>query len=427
MGYDATHAGFDTPQLERARQALKPLVKRFAKEIRTTGRDMAVDFLCTGLEAVPVPVLNVALAKAVRRMFEGSPGNPPAELEEVLQLLEDMQRSDEGFAQGIDLLRIDLAEVAADVRAIREEMTDQRLGRLELTRVKTTLNWPVSDNEISALLANVGGGAVVVDEIIVHVESWEPEPTVDYSVPAAPLLELHLQAELNTTESDYPLFELNGVGSRIFEERGAGAERVVIDLSSPENVRYRLRLHVPFAEVSTGNTGTLVWPMAEEPPAMLPFVCGPGWQPVEVEKLHAKDAIYRDMAAKLAGLAEALAARPADAGYDPGFEARLEQLGVPSYVVSGFVFRNFVHCFVPLFGQLAPSDDRARALSIVAALLAAAPHQSLIDVPADGDLARAVTELARGNPQERINIELASRLADPTARATLSHNLRQTR
>ena len=391
--------------------------------MRTTGRDVAVEFLCTGLEAIPVPILNVALAKSVRRMLAGSPGNPPAELQEVLQLLEDMQRSDEAFEEGIGVLRIDLAEVAADVRAIREEMTDQRLSRLELVGVKTALNWPVSDNQISALLANLGGGAVVVDEIIIHVEGWEPEPTVDYSVPAAPLLELHLQAELNTSESEYGLFALNSVGSRIFDERGAGAERVVIDLSSPENVRYSLRLHVPFVEITTGKTGSLVWPSAEEPPAVIPFVCGPGWQSVEVEKLHAADAIFEDMATKLSGLADALAARPPESGYDPGFEASLEQLGIPSYIGGGFIFGHFVHCFVPLFAQLAPDDDRERALSIVGALLAAAPQESLTDVPADGDLARTLTALAHGTPKDQIATELALRLADPVARAALGQEL----
>ena len=48
-----------------------------------------------------------------------------------------------------------------------------------------------SDNRVSGLLANVGGGSVVVDELIVHVESWEPELRVDYSLPAAPLFELY--------------------------------------------------------------------------------------------------------------------------------------------------------------------------------------------------------------------------------------------
>jgi probable LLM family oxidoreductase len=425
VGDDATEPKVEPAALEQARSALNPLLKRVAKEMRTTGRDVAVEFLCAGLEAIPVPILNVALSKSVRRMLAGSPGNPPAELQEVLQLLEEMQRSDEAFEEGIGVLRIDLAEVAADVRAIREEMTDQRLSRLELVRVRTALHWPVFDNQISALLANVGGGAVVVDEIIIRVEGWEPEPTVDYSVPAAPLLELHLQAELNTRESDYGLFALNGVGSRIFDERGAGAERVVIDLSSPENVRYSLRLHVPFMEITTGTTGTLVWPPAEAPPAVFPFVCGPGWQNVDVTKLHAADAIFEDMTTKLSGLADALAARPSEPGYDPGFEASLEELGIPSYIGGGFIFGHFLHRFVPLFAQLAASDDREHALSIVGALLAAAPQESLADVPADGDLASALIELARGTPKEPIATELASRLADPTARAVLGQELRR--
>jgi len=420
MGYDATLPGLDRAQIEQARNALKSLLKRFGKEMRTTGKEMAIDFLCTGIEAIPVPVLNVALSKSVRRMLEGAPGSPPADLQELLQILEDMQRSDEQFEQGIALLRVDLAEVAADVRAIRQEMTDQKESRLALIGVKTELNWPVSDTTISALLANTGGGSVVVDEIFLHVESWQPEPTVNYSVPAAPLLELHLQAQLRTSEADYPLFKLNRVGSRLFEERGAGAERIVIDLSSPENVRYAVRLEVPYTEITTGSVGSLFWPPAGEPPLTLSFVCGPGWQPVEVGKLHGADTIYADMSAKLVGLTGALAARPAEPGYDPEFEARMEKLGIPSYTVDGGpIFGSFLRSFVPLFAQLAPGDDRQRALSIVASLLAAAPKESLFGLSADSPVARALVELARRTPNEQTAVELASRLGDPAVQAAL--------
>ena len=50
----------------------------------------------------------------------------------MLKILEDMQASDQRFDHGIELLQIDLAEIASDVRAIREEMTDQRQARLSL-------------------------------------------------------------------------------------------------------------------------------------------------------------------------------------------------------------------------------------------------------------------------------------------------------
>ena len=72
-----------------------------------------------------------------------------------------------------------------------------------------------------------------------------------------------------------------------------------------------------------------------------------------------------------------------------------------------------------MFAQLAPGDDRQRALSIVASLLAAAPKESLFGLSADSPVARALVELARRTPNEQTAVELASRLGDPAVQAAL--------
>jgi hypothetical protein len=421
MGFDAA-VRLDPADAESARGKLREGLTRFAQVVAAEGRDAAIDVLCVAVEGIPVPFLNGVLSRAVRRMLQGRDDARPEDIDEVLRLLDDMQSSNEEFERGLDRLRIDHADMAADIRDIRQWIAQAQTSRLGFRRGRAEHRWPVFDNRISGILANRGGGSVVVDEIVVHVEGFEAEPAVNYTVPAAPPLDLYLQAELRTDTADYPLLELNGEPERLFGPNLQGAERIFVDLSSRENVRYRLRLQIQFEDMATDTSDVLVWPAADEPPVTLAFACSPGWKEVKPEELHAADAVYRDMAEKLGGLADALAARPPTDEYDPELEARLDALGlcgVAAYARGGWLFRSFLERFVPLYAQIAPAAERGRALAIVAALLAAAPADSLAELDDASRLPPSLVELARGTPVEQRVSELAARLDDPGARAAL--------
>jgi hypothetical protein len=266
---------------QQAREYMRLLLERFRSQAVSAAPEMMVDALCAGLAAIPVPVLNTFLATAVRSMLSPDPDRPEAGIDDVLAILDHMQESDFQFKAGLSDLGVDVQEIADDIG----ELTRMMQARMESDRVQIRIlkpmpeiRWPDFDNRLSLLIANVGGGSVVVDEIFLDVERWEPERAVDYTVPGAPLPELVLRAELDTGRTQYPLLQLNGEPERVYNERGMGAERIRIDLSSEENARYWIRLRICFTDLSSGSEGTLFWPPESEDPWMLPFECAPGWQ-----------------------------------------------------------------------------------------------------------------------------------------------------
>ena len=271
-------------QLTTAREHLRAVLDRLVGAARTTGREMAVDALCSGLEAIPVPVLNTALAKTVRRLL-AEPERGPS-LDDIVSMLEAMLASDRAFEDGLLAFGLDLEAMAADITAIRAAIELQAEPRLRLLDLATELRWPVLDNRLSALIANTGGGSVIVGEITVAVDSWEPERRIDYSVPAAPLADLHLRAQLRSTCAEYPLLTLNGEPARIYNERGAGAERLLIDLTCDENVRFALRLRLDVRDLTGAPATALTWPAADEPPLTVPFCVAPGRRRLDPAALH---------------------------------------------------------------------------------------------------------------------------------------------
>ncbi len=404
-------------ELKSARGHLRKLLQRLREQTRTTGREMAIDALCGGLESIPVPVLNTALSKTVRGLLSGERGQP-ASLDDVLELLERMKLSDEEFEYGLQQLDIDLAEIAADVTEIRSILQTQALSDLVLRRPETEIRWPMLDNRVSGLLANAGGGTVEVDEIFLDVEGWEPCTTVDYSVPAAPRAVLHLLVELSTSRDEYPLLALNGAEGRIFEERGAGAERVRIDINSRENVKFAFRLRMPYLNIVSDSQGTLVYPPLGEPPLEMAFTCAPGWRQVDVDLLHEPDQIYRDMRDTLGALAALLPGRAPD---DEALHQELRQLGVPEWLFFGFA--GFLRSFIRPFAQLAARADPEEGLRVIVSLLCAAPADALDGVPEDDPLVVAIRQLAQGMKAEPLAVQFALQLAEPGERARLGDAL----
>jgi hypothetical protein len=249
------HAELPVSKLEEARRYLGSWLGRIRDATTTTGREMAVEAICSGLQAMPVPVLNTALAKMARHALSDTPGNPAADPQEILELLATMQRSNDEFERGLQTLGADLAELRDDVAAIHATLTEPVLT---LTNPKVESRWPVAENRISALLTNNGGGSVQVDEIYLEIEDWEADTAIDYSIPLAPLIVLDLRAELSSGRAEYSLFELNEVPPRTFEERGAGAERINIDLSAAMGL---LASCLPPRLVRSQSNNRKVWPL----------------------------------------------------------------------------------------------------------------------------------------------------------------------
>lgn len=399
------HTQLPVSKLEDARRYVRSWLGRIriTESVKATGREMAIEAICSGLQAMPVPVLNTALAKMARHALSDTAGNPAADPQEILDLLATMQSSNDEFERGLQTLGADLAELRDDVAAIHATLTEPHLT---LTNAKVESNWPIADNRISALLTNNGGGSVQVDEIYLEIEDWESDTAIDYSIPLAPLVVLDLRAELSSGRAEYPLFGLNEVPPRIFEERGTGAERIKIDVCSAENLRYSLRLRIPFTD-NYGGDGTLFHPPRDEAPIVFRFFCAPGWQRIDVEKLHEPDVVYVAIRERLSALSSLL--RECS-----GLEPDLERIGIPPFPV--FALPSFLSSFVPWFARLAVTRERERALAVVVGLLTHAPDV-VGQLAGSGPVSDALSALAQDTEFETAASDLASQLGDPQARA----------
>lgn len=380
-----------------ARRGLRQFLNETARELKKNRCQIGVDALCVGIEmAIPVPVLNKVLSNSVRRALTNSIGSPELPIDEVLELLEEMQDSDEAFVDGLRQLGADLETIAADVRAVRSLVTEQRASNLRFLNPRVDNRWPWLDSTISAVVANAGGGSVYLDEIFLDVEKWEPEMRIDYSVPAAPLGELHLRVELETEQSEYPLLALNGEGSRLYNEHGGGSERVTVDLSSQENARYSLRLRLPYTDLD-GGASVLTYPTRGDEPVTLPFAVAPGWRDVEPSRLHNAEHIYADLVKTLASLGSALRSYR-EVGDQTELDQKLEHLHIPRYVIEDFVFPLFLSRFVPFVDAVVPAGERDGALAtVMMLLLQVEPISALLD---NQDVSMAVRGLARGTALE---------------------------
>ena len=367
MVTDATTGGFSTDQIRAARSHLNGLLRQLAKNAVGIAKEQAVELAAVGLESLPVPVLNRTLAETVRRTFGKQKTGRPSDPEGLLEVLSQMQESDEGFAMGMDQLGLDLEQMASDVSAIRQRMTDQSRTDLQLVNPELNLDWPIGDNTITALLTNVGGGSVIVHEIHLDIESGDPYTKIDFSVPAAPLNILHLQAELTVAQSTYPLLAMNEAAERIFSELGAGSERLVIDLTSRENAQYRARLRVSCTDLTTNRALEIHHPPEGTPPLVLPFVFAPGWRQMDPEAVLGRVEVMAELESVLSNVLEMLRRGQQD---PDNLEALArdaeEKLAVERGLFSEpMMFRSFITTFVTAYAGLAAVERRTKALEIV--------------------------------------------------------------
>lgn len=367
MVTDATSGGFSTDQVRAARRHLKGLLRQLVKNAVGVAKEQAVELAAVGLESLPVPVLNRTLAETVRRTFGKQKNGRPSDPEGLLEVLSQMQESDEGFATGMDQLGLDLEEVAADVSAIRQLLTDQSRADLQLLNPRLNLDWPIGENTITALLANVGGGSVIVHEIHLDIESAEPYPLIDYTVPAAPLNVLHLQAELTVAKGTYPLLAMNEAAERIFSERGAGSERLVIDLTSRENAQYQARLRISCTDLTTNRALEILHPPKGTPPLVLPFVFAPGWRRFDPEAVLGRVEVMDELESALSTVLDMLRQSQKDPDkLDVLARDAEEKLAVePGLFREPLMFRSFITAFVTAYAGLAAVERRFDALEIV--------------------------------------------------------------
>ena len=364
---DTTNDGFTTNQIRMARRYLSGLLKDLAKNAAGVAKEQAVELAAVSLESLPVPVLNRTLAETVRRTFGKQKNGRPSDPDGLLDVLEQMQQSDEGFASGMSQIGLDLGVVAADVAAMRQLLTNQSLADFQVLNPELKLDWPIGDNTITALLANVGGGSVIVHEVHLDIEVAEPYPMVDYSVPAAPLNILHLQAELTVSRTIYPLLEMNEAAERIFNERGDGAERLVIDLTSRENARYRARLRFSCTDLIGQRSLEFYHPPEGDSPLVLPFVYAPGWRRIDPQVVLERVEVMDDLQSVLSGVLEMLRRGHENSDDREKFARDTEnRLAVePGLFSVPMMFRSFVTTFATAYTELAALERRTESLEIV--------------------------------------------------------------
>lgn len=284
--------------VRRSRDHIASLLRGLPEDLGDRGGKIALKILCDGLRSMPVPMLGPMLATTVELMFGRGQGRGNT-VNDAIRMLEAMQASDEAFERELQQLGMYLPEIKEQIEKLTDKLNDQQVPRLQVVDSKIDLNYPYKDNEIHLFLGNGGGGSVIVKEIYIEVERWEPESTVDYSVPAAPLKILSLEAQLSVYQVNYPLFRLNKVGERIFHERGVGAEKLIISLSSLHNARYFVRMRIPYVDMDSHESDTLYCPPQGEPAFIVPFCYAPGWnRDITPESILEREKIFQDMKVK---------------------------------------------------------------------------------------------------------------------------------
>lgn len=312
--------------LARARLAVRDLLVRVRRAVPDSAKETLVQALCEGLRAIPVPLVGTFLARLVENSADPYSHGP--DTADLLRQLEEMTGSDQEFTAGLERLGENVERLLDDLQEIRRT---QVKSEFRLARFVVEPGWPIEDHHITGLLLNSGGGLVTVDELFIEVERAEPVIRADLSVPAAPLVEIHLKATLDARTRSYPLFSLNNEGGHQFQA-GMGAERLVIDLDSRNNLAYDVRLRVPYTDLEADQDRQLLWPAAGDPAVRLEYPWAPGWRH-DMELIDA-DAVFDAAQARLEALTRWLERRE-----DHG---ALADMGVPDYMA-----------FPPLLASLA--------------------------------------------------------------------------
>ena len=345
--------------VQQARGHLGSLLRDWSDQVGTVGREIAVDTICQGLDSIPIPIIGKALSSAIRKRFAGREDSQTTQ--QLFEILRRMEASNENFDSELNGFGLNLKQMSEDIFDIKSHLLTQQVSTIKVLRPQLHLWWPSADNRIEWLLANVGGGSVIVDEIYLDVERWEPKTRVDFTVPAAPLNIIYLQAELSVSQEEYPLLHLNGIDPRIFSERGAGAEKFILDIGSVDNAKYGLRLRVPYLDLSADQEGILYHPQLTENPLELSFPCAPGWKEVDPLRLLNKEGVFEHMSKTfraIGDMVEEAVANPEEKYLV--VDRWAQELEIYSYVFLVPSFYHMIDRLTPVFARLGMGLGRRR-------------------------------------------------------------------
>ncbi|OPY15846.1 MAG: hypothetical protein A4E69_00427 [Syntrophus sp. PtaB.Bin138] len=266
--------------LTEARKQVDGILSKFPRDLAEAAKETAVELLSEELKKIPVPLVGTILSKAVKQALKSRAAGGPG-IGDVLELLQDMQRSDDDFLHGLTALGEDVdrlnALIGSVVKLVEETKSALTVPKLIISEPEYNPKYPVSDNELNFCLMNIGGGAVKVPEMNLIVEKCEPETKIDYTAPAAPPIFLRLKVRLSPNTLHYPLLQLNNEPFRRYGAHAEGAEDVCVQMSSETNARYYTRIRIPYKEMTTDQDKELVYPPLDKPPIPVSFPYAPCW------------------------------------------------------------------------------------------------------------------------------------------------------
>lgn len=359
-------------------------VYKILSEFPDAAKETAAELLSEELKKIPVPVIGTILSKAVKQATKSKDTGGPG-IKDVIQMLQQMQASDDDFLQGLSTIGEDIDRLDALIQSVKAEI---EAAKRELTTPKPIISepnyvpkYPQADNELYFGLMNIGGGAIKVPEIHLIVESWEPEIIVDYTVPAAPPLFLRIKVRLSPDVSQYALLKLNNEPFRRFGPHSEGAEDVCIQMSSETNARYRVRIHVPYTDMATGQAGELIYPAPDQNPLETSFCYAPGWNSsITPANMLARQEILTEIISTFNKATQILEqATPSDNMEQRDLiDERLREIGF--FMGVGFM-PQVLSRFIPPLTEIARIENRSDVVGIILKLA----HQTMryIDMPID--------------------------------------------
>ncbi|WP_340819958.1 hypothetical protein [Methanolobus sp. WCC4] len=366
-----------TDIVSRSREYISSVLGNLPESLKDASSEVVVEFVCDELRRIPVPLLGSILAKAVEKKYGGDKANDDS-LYELGEMLESMKDSDDGLQRELENINIFLPEIMDAIAAQGQMMEERDTPDLQVLNATLDLKYPMNDNELRLILSNTGGSSVMVDEIFLDIEDWEPDTNIDFSMPAAPMQMLFLKAELSVERNEYPLFSLNSIPPRIFGERGDGAEMIIIQLSSLNNAGYNFRLRINWQDLSTGNKGVLNYPASEEKGLRLTFPYSPGWtQDIRTNSLLERKKVFQQMELKFREIRSILKdvyrsdENNTDAANKELFDIGLSA-GIDTYPDLSFM----ISVFGPIFMELASSYPKKETEELIRDIKVMLPQES---------------------------------------------------
>ncbi|WP_445475590.1 hypothetical protein ACT9XH_02275 [Methanococcoides methylutens] len=354
-----------------AQNYIRSMLKVLPQKLKESTGEVALNIICEEVSKMPVPILGTVLASTIRRTF-GEEQGVGKDYSDAIEMLSNIQDSTSSFENELISYNIHMDEMSNEISLLRQLLMEKNESAcLKMIRPSITLDYPQGDNEIKFILANTGSGSVIVEEIFLEVEKWEPETTIDYSLPAAPLNFIMLEAELTVHEMQYPLLKLNNERERTFNAKGEGADKIAITISSVENARYSLRLRIPYFDIVTGESYTLYYPAISENPIVVPFYFAPGWKYLEPSNLLGRELIYQDLNGKLRFILSIFEKYPAsDPLREQEIRKMLNELQIwhdPENSISRTFY--FLSIFAPPFVSMSLMEGEQAAVDLILKLL----------------------------------------------------------